>query len=416
MLAARDQENLVNAHQTTAASKPLNQSVRALNPKTPSNFKTPFRARNDENKPIEFKGQKTVLKDGPSKLDKNAFQTPAPLQQRAPLGLKTTNAKAQPFKTPALQQNVKPIRSIGRPSTTRRSGKSKITIAPSEPVQTDILSEEEEDPDYGYAPPPIKELDDPPEEIGYDTTFPQFQGKNMFVGYGQIYCRSPVDEDGISIRQKKEEEDRRLADEERMREASKPVQYPLLPTEEEQDAKVDAMIAAGPKPKVGASKVDTVRAKSAASMLSNPSRAPQTAALRPTKTSEQNSRSTRPLSTKTSTAQSVRPPPASVSKNTIGFPKAKAAPSIIPKGDQMRQKKPSKPAPIDQSKIHPREFVRLYGQPPEESTMWRRLTELELIEEDLKGAEDEEAEEVDELFGRDFVLGGGEDDDEVFQL
>ena len=70
MLALRDQENLVHAHQTTAAGKPLNQNIRGLQPKTPGNLKTPFRpSRNDENRPL-------TLKNGPSKLDKNAFVTP----------------------------------------------------------------------------------------------------------------------------------------------------------------------------------------------------------------------------------------------------------------------------------------------------------------------------------------------------
>ena len=125
MLAARDQENLTHAHQQTAAGKPLNQGVRALHPKTPGNLKTPFRtSKNDENKPLESKSQKTELRDGLSKLDKNAFATPA-RRDRAPLGLKTTNAKAQPFKTPApLQQTAKPNHTVKRPSTNRRSARS----------------------------------------------------------------------------------------------------------------------------------------------------------------------------------------------------------------------------------------------------------------------------------------------------
>jgi hypothetical protein len=77
MLALRDQENLVHARQTTAAGKPLNQGIRALHPKTPGNLKTPFRpAKNDENATLAFKGQQGLVKDGPSKLDKNAFATP----------------------------------------------------------------------------------------------------------------------------------------------------------------------------------------------------------------------------------------------------------------------------------------------------------------------------------------------------
>ncbi len=78
MFATRDQENLIHARQTTAAGKPLNQSIRGLHPKTPGNhLKTPFAAaRHDENQPIDFKGQKSVLKDGRNKLDKPTFVTP----------------------------------------------------------------------------------------------------------------------------------------------------------------------------------------------------------------------------------------------------------------------------------------------------------------------------------------------------
>lgn len=65
MLAARDQENLVYSHQTNAASKPLNQATRGLQPKTPGQRapKTPFKnLGNDENNPPIFGSQKTGLK------------------------------------------------------------------------------------------------------------------------------------------------------------------------------------------------------------------------------------------------------------------------------------------------------------------------------------------------------------------
>ena len=92
MLATRDQENLAHGHQTTAASKPLNQSTRQLAPKTPGNKapKTPFKLPlNDENGPTGFGGGKTGLRlkdvangdllTGGKKgvaLDRNAFVTP----------------------------------------------------------------------------------------------------------------------------------------------------------------------------------------------------------------------------------------------------------------------------------------------------------------------------------------------------
>lgn len=66
MFAARDQENLINTHQTFAASKPLNQTTRNAAPKTPAPAnkfsKTPLRVPlNDENAPAAFGGAKSVL-------------------------------------------------------------------------------------------------------------------------------------------------------------------------------------------------------------------------------------------------------------------------------------------------------------------------------------------------------------------
>lgn len=92
MLAARDQENLVHGHQAAAASKPLNQGVKQLPPKTPGNKapKTPFKIPlNDENGPPRFGKSKTGMNDGRANEnlttvrkkgalgDKTAFITPS---------------------------------------------------------------------------------------------------------------------------------------------------------------------------------------------------------------------------------------------------------------------------------------------------------------------------------------------------
>lgn len=78
MLAARDQENLVNAHQTAAARKPLNQGNGQLHAKTPGAKvpKTPFRAPlNDENNPSVLNGGKTGGLKGIGKGNENVLQT-----------------------------------------------------------------------------------------------------------------------------------------------------------------------------------------------------------------------------------------------------------------------------------------------------------------------------------------------------
>jgi hypothetical protein len=88
MLAARDQENLVHGLQQVAASKPLNQGTRGLQPKTPGNKypKTPLKIPlNDENVPMSFggksakgKGAENLVTGGKkgATVDKNAFVTP----------------------------------------------------------------------------------------------------------------------------------------------------------------------------------------------------------------------------------------------------------------------------------------------------------------------------------------------------
>lgn len=416
MLAARDQENLVSAHQQVAASKPLNQNVRGLHPKTPSNLKTPFRsARNDENRPLELKSQKTLIGDGRSKLDKAAFVTPGP-QTRAPLGQKTTNAKAQPFKTPGpIQQNTKAHQNARLTSTTRRSARSKIHIAPPEPVEADVLAQEEEDdePDYGYAPPKPIELPDPPLEITYDDPFSFFRPENMFRNYGELYCTSPTDENGVSLRLKREEEIGKAWEEEQDKLLDKHVEFPAAgPTDDELEAQVDAMIVAGPKSMQQISKVDTVRARSAANLLSKPESKLPSAAMRPTKSSEQKKKAI-------DSTTSRRPAPASVSRNTIGFPKAKPAPSIIPKSEQMKPKKHTtntSAVKMDQNDIHPRDFVRLYGQPPVESRMWFRLKEYEWITRKPDDGEDESDPTEDLFHIDDLNFGINDENEEVFQL
>ena len=78
-LAHRDQENLIHSHQTAAASKPQNQSVHGLAPKTPS-AKVPLKAsavgkvtgrRNNEDENVSFRGGKA------GNGEKNAFVTPS---------------------------------------------------------------------------------------------------------------------------------------------------------------------------------------------------------------------------------------------------------------------------------------------------------------------------------------------------
>jgi len=401
-----DQENLTHAHYTTAANKPLNQNIRALQPKTPGPVsKTPFRPRNDENVPLNT-----------GKAGKNAFVTPGPAPQttkRAPLGAKTTNAKAAAFQTPAPGQQLKhPDQTAKKPSSTaRRSIKRKIHIEPEAiAAPADLQVEEEDEPDFGYAPPPIIPLPDPPidfEGISYDALKPE----NFNRGIAEFYFQSPKDENGLSIALKKQEELHK-----------KSLEHDLAhlleePTRQDPDEPAAAIISTGlikPKP-IQESKVSTLKARSASAALSQPS-APRThahqrlpsAATRETAASKQKRKSTFAVSRDEIAATSTMPMP--ISRSTIGFPKAKKPASILPQIEKQRSYEGAGVASAstvhaaqnqlenrsDQSTISPRKFVQLYGEPPLESEMWFRLMELEV--KDRHRGEDREQEQDQGIF------------------
>ncbi|KAG9518528.1 hypothetical protein KCV07_g5537, partial [Aureobasidium melanogenum] len=192
MFAARaDQENLAYAHQAAAAAKPLNQQA-----KTPANKapKTPFRRnQNDENDAFQsgFKTSKTTKK---ANLDPNAFITPAGPRNRAPLGMKTTNAKA---KTPAPLT----IKASAQKTLSPRLRRQKVKIHQAEPVQ-----QEQHDgvPDIEYMPPRSIPLPDHPDTIherDYSILSPEYATK----GFWGAFENAP-DEHGVRPSERKNRE------------------------------------------------------------------------------------------------------------------------------------------------------------------------------------------------------------------
>ncbi|KAK0870967.1 hypothetical protein LTS02_002166 [Friedmanniomyces endolithicus] len=178
-------ENAIYEQQTAAAAKPLNQGVKGLAPKTPGYKapKTPFKGpSHDEN--AAFGNGKTggKAKDGGlfgqgkgGKVDQSAFVTPARPRTRAPLGNKTTNAKATLLQTPA-GTTTKPS---AQPTSPRlRRGKVKIHTAESDPLEN--ANEERE---IEYMAPRGVPLPDHPDDWPHDRTYPQFEGENLTRGW-----------------------------------------------------------------------------------------------------------------------------------------------------------------------------------------------------------------------------------------
>jgi hypothetical protein len=334
--------------------------------------------------------------------------------------MKTTNAKARAFQTPApLQQTAKPEKTLKKASTGRRSVKSKIRVGPSVPVEADILSKDPDSdvPDIEYCPPPATDLPDPPEDITYDEDLPYLIGKNICAGYSEVYDVAR-DEHGVSIAERKEEESyarvlQQIEDKSR-EEMAKP-----WPMEDEADTVVDAMIAAGPKSALSqTNKIDTIRAKGAVSALaSRPQTRLPSAATKDTASSMQKKKSiSSVLGRKKAPLQPINPSKmrhtaaVAASKTTMGYSKGRQVSSMLPeKGAQASGIHAVK---IDQFKIDPSEFRELYGEPPVGSIMWQRFLqhgmfdkEIETDDEDLarqfRGNDDQgeaRAEEEEEIF------------------
>jgi hypothetical protein len=114
---------------------------------------------------------------------------------RAPLGLKTTNAKSKAFQTPAplsaKTQNVSP-----------RLRRPKVKVH-----QPELAAESDDDvPDVEYMPPKEVPLsDDMDDYLPRDWNFPTMDNKSMTRGIWEAYT-NPVEDDGRTRKQREFEE------------------------------------------------------------------------------------------------------------------------------------------------------------------------------------------------------------------
>ncbi|KAF7545295.1 hypothetical protein G7Z17_g9292 [Cylindrodendrum hubeiense] len=198
MLAAhRDQENLVHSHQVP--SKQQLKTPGARYPKTPSRF-----AQNDENAPTAFAGKtglggarqfggndKSAMKANGAR---QALVTPMDTRSRAPLGNKTTNAKAKNGQAGGVKDIVKELEKTQLKPTTHKPKQISVDIAPVEFKARDAAEEEEPE----YAPPKPKDLPYESDVFPQDLlTLEGLKGENLLKGYYQHFY-NPVDDNGVS--------------------------------------------------------------------------------------------------------------------------------------------------------------------------------------------------------------------------
>lgn len=317
LLAANDQENAVRHLQPGPNGKALGGSIKGQhNPKTP--FKVPL---NDENGTV-FRGGKTLLQTG--KKEQNAFVTPAGPRNRAPLGMKTTNAKAKAFQTPAPLTG-----SVKTQKLSPRLRRPKIKVH-----EPEVHHEEEDDvAEIEYMPPkevPLPDvLDDDLPPINWE--FPQFKGAAMTHGYHSVY-HNPVEDDGRTKGERELEEslkrDQKKAFdafekqfEEIMAKEEAEAKRNLGIDDDEEPAKKAAPSAALPKKTTTRSAPSTLSSRSAAaalSTLSQPRYAAPTAAAK-SKVPGSTLTIKKPLPTTSRNALGV-----AASRSTIGYAQGRA--------------------------------------------------------------------------------------------
>ncbi|MCJ1469230.1 hypothetical protein MMC07_007863 [Pseudocyphellaria aurata] len=225
MLAARDQENLVHGHQAAAASKPLNQGIKQLPPKTPGNKapKTPFKIPlNDENGPARFAKSRPGINNGRANenlttvqkkgalADKTAFITPSGPRNRAPLGLKTTNARTKVFQTPAPVHDNEAKDEEAKSASAR---KPKPKVFPAEMTKVEIPGDKDklEESEIEYMPPRAKDMPDYPDDMPHDLDFSMFENGGLTRGFMHHFA-TMVGDDGLSYYERKEQQRRKAQD------------------------------------------------------------------------------------------------------------------------------------------------------------------------------------------------------------
>jgi hypothetical protein len=237
--------------------------------------------------------------------------------------MKTTNAKARAFQTPAPLSGSAKTQKISP-----RLRRPKVKVHQPEPA-----TEEEDDvPEVEYMPPKEIPLPDTMDDFPSDWKFPMFEGKNMTRGIWSAY-HNPIEDDGRTKKEREFEEG--LAKDKKKRDEEFDKLFEATMAKDEAEARrrlgIESPKKAAPKaglpPKRKVFGPSTVRSRSAAAALSpvaKPTYNLPTAAIKP--------RAASSLFTSRRAAKPVMAPSAArhaaattASKSTIGYAQGRAA-------------------------------------------------------------------------------------------
>ncbi|KAE9577585.1 hypothetical protein CGMCC3_g6510 [Colletotrichum fructicola] len=373
MLSIRD-ENAVNAAQAARLAPGKSQMA----PKTPGARypKTPLKIPlNDEN---AVNAGKSVLApksnaNGPIQgtAKKQNLVTPSETRARAPLGNKTTNAKAKSTQNTGVKDIVKDFeKTQTKPTTTKKLKQRSPGAAPLKLEVRNDQAGPADEPDVEYAPPPAKDLPYQSDIIEGDLTFEGLKPENLLKGYYNHFY-NPMGEDGVRLQDRqqqqklkkalKETDDRILRDIQEMDWSVADV--PETAAFGRRKAPAPAPNPAVAKKTVGGKYPPTIASRRAASALSMATGStikqrkpvePTTTARRPLSSIIPRTRPARAaLASKSSNAESAVGEAAS--RSTIGYNKGRSASSFV--SGRARPAAGARPASMDVTTLVPRKTV-----------------------------------------------------------
>jgi len=284
------------------------------------------------------------------------YHLPEPRTGRAPLGNKTTNAKAR-----STQQGVKDIvrtldqtQQTVKPTTSKKQKQSAPQIeAPKLEVHIDAdpLSADEEDVEL--APPRLKDIPYESDILPEGTlTFKGLQKDNMFKGYYQHYY-NPVDDNGVSLKDYAMQEEQQKAfqrgDEQILKDmeefdwstADAP-QTEAAPKQERIQAKLAGGKTLASGARAGQAPISTLRSRQAASALSMAAKSTSTIPAKTAKPPVTNKGRLLPILGRTVVPKSLVPVQSGpaherksaevVSRTTLGYQKGRSALAALQPG------------------------------------------------------------------------------------
>uniref|UniRef100_L2GE33 Uncharacterized protein n=1 Tax=Colletotrichum fructicola (strain Nara gc5) TaxID=1213859 RepID=L2GE33_COLFN len=346
MLSIRD-ENAVNAAQAARLAPGKSQMA----PKTPGARypKTPLKIPlNDEN---AVNAGKSVLApksnaNGPIQgtAKKQNLVTPSETRARAPLGNKTTNAKAKSTQNTGVKDIVKDFeKTQTKPTTTKKLKQRSPGAAPLKLEVRNDQAGPADEPDVEYAPPPAKDLPYQSDIIEGDLTFEGLKPENLLKGYYNHFY-NPMGEDGVRLQDRQQQQ--------KLKKALKETDDRRLPPN-----------PAVAKKTVGGKYPPTIASRRAASALSMATGStikqrkpvePTTTARRPLSSIIPRTRPARAaLASKSSNAESAVGEAAS--RSTIGYNKGRSASSFV--SGRARPAAGARPASMDVTTLVPRKTV-----------------------------------------------------------